>query len=274
LNSSFKPATGPVPASRRVLRSGSCSDPRLDSRLYSRVASSSDPRPSSRLASFGLSLSLGLSLSIGALFAVAAMPAQAAALEQFKSFVGTTKAAKGEFSQRVVKADGAATAEGAAAAPAARVSNASTGTFQFARPGKFIWTYLKPYEQLLQGDGEKLYIYDKDLNQVTIRALGNALGSSPAAILFGSNDLEQNFTLKEAGVRDGVEWLQATPKAKDTTFDSIGIGMRDGLPVAMELRDSFGQVSLLSFSKFEKNPAAPANQFRFSIPKGADVFQQ
>ena len=190
--------------------------------------------------------------------------ASAAALDQFKSFVSSTKSAKGEFTQRLVK-----TADGAS-----KVANTSNGTFMFARPGKFIWTYQKPYEQVLQADGEKLYIYDKDLNQVTVRLLGDALGSSPAAILFGSNDLEKNFTLKEAGTRDGLEWLEATPKAKDTTFDRIGIGLKDGVPQAMELRDSFGQVSLLSFRKFEKNPPMPAEQFKFVPPKGADVFQQ
>jgi outer membrane lipoprotein carrier protein len=190
--------------------------------------------------------------------------ASASALDQFRSFVSTTKAAKGEFTQRQMKQmDGTS-----------KVSNAATGTFVFARPGKFVWTYQKPYEQLLQADGEKLYIYDKDLNQVTVKQLGNALGSSPAAILFGSNDLEKNFTLKEAGTKDGLEWLVATPKAKDTTFDSIGIGLKDGVPQAMELHDSFGQVSLLSFTKFEKNPAMAAQQFKFVVPKGADVFQQ
>ncbi|RJG07874.1 outer membrane lipoprotein chaperone LolA [Noviherbaspirillum cavernae] len=193
--------------------------------------------------------------------------AQASALDQFKSFVATTKTAKGEFTQRQVKMDEANKG-------AAKLSNASSGTFMFARPGKFIWTYQKPYEQLLQADGEKLYIYDKDLNQVTVKKLGNALGSSPAAILFGSNELEKNFTLKEAGTKDGLEWLQATPKAKDTNFDQIGIGLKDGVPHAMELRDSFGQVSLLTFSKFEKNPQMPAEQFKFVVPKGADVFQQ
>jgi outer membrane lipoprotein carrier protein len=226
------------------------------------------------------------------------MLACASALDQFKNFVATTQSAKGEFSQRLVKADkkvgnvangagntagdSAPKTAGSNAANAAdgkvagkmAVSNASTGTFQFARPGKFIWTYQKPYEQLLQADGDKLYIYDKELNQVTTRKLGDALGSSPAAILFGSNDLEKNFTLKDAGSRDGLEWLQAVPKAKDTTFDSIGIGMRDGMPAAMELRDSFGQVSLLSFTRFEKNPPLPANAFRFVLPKGADVLQQ
>jgi outer membrane lipoprotein carrier protein len=126
----------------------------------------------------------------------------------------------------------------------------------------------------LQADGDKLYVYDKDLNQVTIRKLGNAIGSSPAAILFGSNDLEKNFNLSEGGTRDGIEWLQAIPKTKDTNFEKIGIGLKDGVPVAMELRDSFGQISLLSFTRFEKNPSFSSNQFRFVMPKGADVLQQ
>ena len=202
-------------------------------------------------------------LAAACAFALPAL-ASASALDQFKSFVSSTKAAKGEFVQKQVKSVG----------KGETVANTSTGTFLFARPGRFIWTYQKPYEQLLQADGQKLYIYDKDLNQVTVRQLGDALGSSPAAILFGSNDLEKNFALKDAGARDGLEWLEATPKTKDTTFDKIGIGLKDGVPRAMELRDSFGQVSVLTFSKFEKNPAISADQFRFEVPKGADVFQQ
>jgi outer membrane lipoprotein carrier protein len=187
--------------------------------------------------------------------------AHASALEQFKSFVNGTKAARGEFTQRQVRKS-----------DSSKVSTPATGTFVFARPGKFIWTYVKPYEQLLQADGEQLYIYDKDLNQVTVKKLGNALGSSPAAILFGSNDLDKNFTLSEAGTRDGLEWLNAIPKAKDTQFEQVSIGLRNGTPEAMELRDAFGQTSLLAFTKFEKNPALPAQQFKFVMPKGADVF--
>ena len=189
---------------------------------------------------------------------------QASALEQFKAFVAGTKSARGEFNQRMVKEEGGKM----------RVSSTANGVFIFARPGKFIWTYQKPYEQILQADGEKLFIYDKDLNQVTIKILGNAIGSSPAAILFGSNDLEKNFTLSEGGLREGIEWLQAIPKSKDTSFEKIGIGLKDGVPVAMEMRDSFGQISLLTFTKFEKNPSLPANQFHFALPKGADVLQQ
>ena len=188
--------------------------------------------------------------------------AHATALDQFKSFVASTKAARGEFVQTQVKKS-----------DTSKVSTPATGTFVFARPGKFIWTYVKPYEQLLQADGDQLYIYDKDLNQVTVKKLGDALGSSPAAILFGSNDLEKNFTLSEAPARDGLEWLNATPKAKDSQFQQISIGLRNGTPEAMELRDSFGQTSVLKFQKFEKNPSLGAQQFKFVVPKGADVFK-
>jgi outer membrane lipoprotein carrier protein len=190
--------------------------------------------------------------------------ASASALDQFKSFVSGTKAARGEFTQSQVRSKAAT----------GKAPPASSGTFVFARPGKFIWTYQKPYEQVLQADGETLYIYDKDLNQVTTRKLGNALGSSPAAILFGSNDLEKNFTLTEAGARDGLEWLTATPKAKDTTFEHIGIGLKDGVPQAMELKDAFGQTSVLKFTNFQRNPQLGAQQFKFEVPKGADVVSQ
>jgi len=193
-------------------------------------------------------------LAAGLLFAGVA---NAAALDQFKAFVASTKAAKGEFTQKVV-------AQGSK-------DKLSSGSFVFARPGKFIWSYTKPYDQVLQADGEQLFIYDKDLNQVTTRKLGDALGSSPAAILFGSNDLEKNFALSEAGNRDGLEWLKATPKAKDSSFEQILIGLKNGTPEAMELKDSFGQTSILAFKKFEKNPALNATSFKFVMPKGADV---
>jgi outer membrane lipoprotein carrier protein len=208
-------------------------------------------------------MTFSLRKTFAALAALAlAGAAHASALEQFKSFVASTHAARGEFTQRQVKKDEAA----------GKPSQVSSGTFVFARPGKFIWTYVKPYEQFLQADGEQLYIYDKDLNQVTVKKLGDALGSSPAAILFGSNDLEKNFALAEAGTHDALEWLQATPKSKDSTFEQIRIGLRNGTPEAMELHDAFGHTSLLSFKKFEKNPKLSAQQFKFVMPKGADVF--
>ena len=189
--------------------------------------------------------------------------AHAAALDQFKSFVTSTQSAKGEFTQQQL-----------GKSKSGKATPASSGSFVFARPGKFIWTYQKPYEQVLQADGDTLYIYDKDLNQVTTRKLGNALGSSPAAILFGSNKLEENFTLTEAGARDGLEWLNATPKAKDTSFEQISIGLKGGVPMAMELKDTFGQTSRLSFTNFQRNPQLGAQQFKFVAPQGADVVNQ
>jgi len=205
--------------------------------------------------------------TIAALLATSAFAfpsvASAAALDQFKSFVASTKSAKGDFTQQQL-----------GKSKSGKATGPSSGTFVFARPGKFIWTYQKPYEQVLQADGDQLYIYDKDLNQVTSRKLGNALGSSPAAILFGSNNLEQNFILTEAGERDGMEWLNATPKAKDTSFEQISIGLKGGVPLAMELKDTFGQTSRLTFTNFQRNPPLGEQQFKFVVPQGADVVKQ
>lgn len=192
--------------------------------------------------------------------------AQASAVEQFKAFVANTRSAQGEFVQQQVKVS-----EGVA-----KPGKTSSGSFSFARPGKFVWTYVKPYEQVLQADGEQLYLYDKDLNQVTIKALGNALAASPAGILFGSAgaaDLEKNFTLKEVGNKQGLEWLEAVAKSKDSQFEHIGIGMKEGVPVALELRDGFGQTSLLTLKNMEKNPVFKANHFKFVVPAGADVLR-
>lgn len=187
-------------------------------------------------------------------------------ISQFKNFITSTHAAKGEFIQRQLNVVNGK----------AKLSNQSSGTFMFARPGKFIWLYRKPYDQLLQADGEKLYMYDKDLNQVTIKSLGTALSSSPAAILFGSNDLERNFTLSELGHKDGMEFFQAKPKDKDSTFSLISIGMQNGVPREMNLHDMFNKTTIILLKNIEKNPAIldknKPDQFKFTVPAGADVF--
>jgi outer membrane lipoprotein carrier protein len=200
-----------------------------------------------------------LSLIAALLFPPAA---GAAAADALRDFVRATRSGKTTFSQVIVGKNG-------------KTSNPASGTFQFQRPGKFRWVYEKPYEQWIVGDGEKLWIYDRDLNQVTVRKLDGALGQSPAAILSGSDDLEKNFDLKDGGIKDGLEWLIATPKSKDTTFETVRIGLRveGGSAVlgAMELLDTFGQTSVLVFGRMERNPALAADAFRFTPPKGADV---
>ena len=188
--------------------------------------------------------------------------AQAVAADALRDFVKGTRTGKVAFTQTIVNRNG-------------KVSNPASGTFQFARPGKFRWVYDKPYEQWIVGDGDKLWIFDKDLNQVTVRKLGASLGQSPAAILAGSDDLEKNFTLTEAGVQDGIEWLEAVPKAKDTSFELVRIGFKsEGTNrslAAMELRDTFGQTSVLKFGAVERNPTLAPETFQFTPPKGADV---
>ena len=200
--------------------------------------------------------------------------AYAGGTDQLKQFVAQVHSARGDFVQRELKAPSNAKNASDAIATATLNAKTSSGTFVFSRPGKFIWTYEKPYQQQLQSDGDNLYVYDKDLNQVTERKLDGALGSSPAAILFGSNDFEKNFVVKNGPTRDGVEWLELTPKSKDTQFERIGIGFKGGNLEAMELRDAFGNTTLLTFSAMQKNPPLPADAFRFTVPKGADVMKQ
>jgi outer membrane lipoprotein carrier protein len=185
-------------------------------------------------------------------------PARAAATDRLKEFVQATHSGRVGFEQVV-------TAKGA------KAPSTASGSFSFLRPGKFRWTYDKPYEQVIVGDGEKLWFYDKDLNQVTVRKLDTALGATPAAILAGSNDLAKNFTLQDLGEQDGLEWLSATPKSKDTNFDAIKLGFKGAELTAMELHDTFGQTTVLHFSHFERDPKLPADAFRFTPPKGADV---
>lgn len=196
-----------------------------------------------------------------ALALAAAAPAQASAVAALREFLAQTKTARGEFTQQVTRGS-------AQAAPP------SSGTFFFERPGRFRWIYVAPYEQVLVADGQRLFLYDKDLNQVTVRKIAAALPASPASILFGGTDFERDFVVSDAGTRDGVEWLQAVPRAKDSQFERIEIGFRDSVPVAMVLADSFGQVSRLAFSRFERNATLDPQLFRFVPPPGADVLEQ
>jgi outer membrane lipoprotein carrier protein len=185
--------------------------------------------------------------------------AEASGLEQLRSFLSGTKSGKAEFSQMVTARSGS------------KGPQMSSGNFLFSRPGKFRWVYDKPYAQLIVSDGEKLWAYDKDLNQVTVKKLGQALGGSPAALLAGDNALEKNFTLKDAGEANDLEWVEATPKAADSSFAQVRIGLKDGLPKLMEISDNFGQTTHLIFDRFTRNPALEASNFHFTPPKGADV---
>ncbi|MEY3200525.1 MAG: hypothetical protein RIR70_75 [Pseudomonadota bacterium] len=197
---------------------------------------------------FGVCLAVGLALASGV---------EAGGVDQLKGFLKSTQSGRAAFTQSI------------ASKPPRKPIEAS-GSFEFARPGKFRWVYEKPYYQLLVADGDKLWVHDRDLNQVTVKKLGAALGASPAAILAGENALEKNFTLKDDGQREGLEWVLATPRG-ESTFEWVKIGFAGERLAAMELKDSFGQTTTIRFTQFERNPALDASRFRFTPPQGADV---
>jgi len=184
---------------------------------------------------------------------------EASATESLKNFIQETRTVRANFSQTLYDKN-------------ARTIQESNGTMLFERPEKFRWTYEKPYEQLIVGDGKQVWFYDQDLNQVTIRQFNIAIGSSPAALLAGSSTIEDNFVLNELGLQNQIEWLEAIPKSKESAFEFIQMGFSpEGILKIMALRDSFGQTTLLTFSDLDKNPQLPAEIFKFIPPKNADV---
>jgi len=191
---------------------------------------------------------------------VLALPllAHADGIDRLKAFIAGARTAEADFTQTVTDKNG-------------RVTQQAGGKMAFARPGKFRWDYNKPYEQVIVGDGVKLWLYDADLDQVTVKPLGDVIAGSPAALLAGDNAIEKYFSLKDAGEAGGLEWLDATPKNKDTTFEHIRMGFKGDVLVQMDLFDFFGQRTTLKLSKLARNPPIPASKFKFTPPKGADV---
>jgi outer membrane lipoprotein carrier protein len=189
-----------------------------------------------------------------------AASARADAVDTLREFVREVKSGRADFTQTVTSADGAK-------------KRSSSGSFEFARPNRFRFAYAKPFEQLIVSDGSKVWIHDVDLNQVSVRRLGAALGATPAALLAGAS-LDQEFELAAQPSREGLDWVQATPRQKDGAFQSMRIGFRGKELAAVEILDSFGQRSLLQFSRYAANVTLPEAGFRFVPPAGADVIEQ
>ena len=189
---------------------------------------------------------------------LAPLPAWAGAADQLHRYLDGTRTLRAEFAQTVFSRG-------------SRQPQHSAGTLAISRPGKLRWEIQKPYPQLMVGDGERFWIYDPELKQVTVRRMGEAIGSTPAALLSGSNDLEKNFTLKDAGESEGLAWVEAQPKSTESGFEKVRLGFAGPDLKAMELLDNFGQTTVVRFSRIERNPALPANLFKFTPPAGADV---
>ena len=193
-------------------------------------------------------------------------------LKSLENFVKTVKSGRAAFSQVVTSP----AKDGQAAK-----SKTSSGSFEFLRPNRFKFIYRKPFEQSIVADGQTLWLHDVDLNQVTSRKLAQVLGGTPAAVIAAAADLkalEADFTLTPLPERAGLQWVQATPKAKEGQLQSISVGFKatdKGSELAMlEILDSFGQKSVMTFSQFEVNPALNAASFQFKPPAGADVIKQ
>ena len=186
--------------------------------------------------------------------------ATAAPVDTLREFVRDVKSGHATFTQTVTSPDGAK-------------KKSSSGSFDFARPNRFRFAYAKPFEQTIVADGEKVWIYDRDLNQVSSRRIGQALGATPAALLAGGS-LDKDFELANLPSKDGLEWAEARPRAKDGAFQSVRVGFKGKDLAALEIIDSFGQQSLLRFDAFTANAPVSAEAFRFTPPAGADVIEQ
>lgn len=207
--------------------------------------------------------------SLAALLLAAAIPsAWASGLDGLEAFMKSTKSGRADFTQVVTSPsrDGQAPR-----------TKTSSGTFEFQRPDRFRFVYKKPFEQSIVADGQTLWMHDVDLNQVTSRKQAQVLGSTPAALIASAPDLralQGEFNLQAAPDRDGLQWVVATPKGKDAHLQSVRIGLNGNELSALEILDSFGQRSVMSFSKVEVNPSLPAATFSFKPPAGADVIRQ
>ena len=203
----------------------------------------------------------------------AANCACAAGMDTLDTFLRTVGSARAEFSQVVT----APARDGQIAK-----TKTSSGIFEFSRPGRFRFVYRKPFDQTIVADGQTLWLFDADLNQVTARKQAQVLGSTPAALIASAPDLralQAEFSLQSAPDQDGLEWVVATPKTRDGQLQSVRVGFRAGSGkavnlAALEILDSFGQRSMLTFSRFEINPTLPADTFVFKPPAGADLIRQ
>ncbi|MBC7481242.1 MAG: outer membrane lipoprotein chaperone LolA [Rhizobacter sp.] len=199
-----------------------------------------------------------------AVLAFASLLAHADAVDTLKGFIRDVKTGRAQFTQTVTSPDGAK-------------KKSSSGSFEFARPNHFRFAYSKPFEQLIVADGQKVWIFDADLNQASSRKFSSALGATPAALLAGGS-LDKDFDLTAVAAKDaakdGLDWVQATPKLKEGAFKSVRVGFRGKELAAVEIIDAFDQRSLLQFSQFAAGVSFKADAFTFTPPSGADVIEQ
>lgn len=186
--------------------------------------------------------------------------AEPAPVKQLKSILSSTKNLTADFRQVSLDQKG-------------KPTHTSHGVFYLNRPGKFRWDYKKPFIQEIVSDSNKVWFYDADLEQVTIKKLDDSLGSTPALLLSGDIALEEKFSIEKQGVDEGLQWIKLSPKKKESEFNYILIGLNDGVLGGMELSDNFGQLTRIYFSNVKKNKKLDNSIFTFVAPKGVDIFE-
>lgn len=198
-----------------------------------------------------------LILTVGMLGSVRA---EEAPIHQLKAFLKASASLSAEFKQVSYNKAGQA-------------AQASFGEFYLSRPGKFRWNYQKPFTQEIVSNAGKVWFYDADLEQVTVKQLDDSLGSTPALLLTGQVDIDEKFVLEEQGSDDDLNWIKLSPKNEESGFKYILIGLNNGQLGGMELSDNFGQLTRIYFSNIKLNPALQDSLFNFKPPKGVDVFE-
>jgi outer membrane lipoprotein carrier protein len=192
------------------------------------------------------------------LLAWPAFAAAASAVDQLHTFLHDTKTFRAKFEQKVTDADGIELQHG-------------SGEVMLERPGKFRWDYDEPNGQLIVSDGQRLWVYDRDLEQVSVQRLNPDTGSTPAQLLSGASPLEREFSVRERGREGGLDWVESKPKRSDASFRRVELGFADGELRAMDLFDNLGQVTHLRFTQVDLNPVLDPALFRFKPPPGVDV---
>jgi outer membrane lipoprotein carrier protein len=182
-------------------------------------------------------------------------------LKQLKAFLSASKSITANFKQVLINEAG-------------DPLQTSYGQFYLQRPGKFRWDYTKPFQQQIISTSGKVWFYDTDLEQVTIKKLDESVGSTPALLLSGDVPLEDNYTIEQQGADGDMHWIKLVPKSQDSTFKSVLIGLEKGNLSGMQLNDNFGQLTRIYFSNLKLNQPIKPELFEFKAPAGADVFAE
>ncbi len=192
---------------------------------------------------------------------VAGAAAPATGYTDLERFLDGAQSVTARFSQEIVDSNG-------------RVLDTATGRLQLQRPGRFRWDYRSPYERVVLADGERLWLYEADLEQVTVRRLVDGLGETPAALLTGDRRMLERFEVVSTWAGENARWVRLKPRATDSDFESVAVAFAGDKPVEIEFQDRLGQQTRIRLTEVRLNARIDAAAFRFVAPPGVDVIRE